>query len=86
MEWVQSSGRGVIFTRVVVRAVDDDAFADEVPYVLAIVELEEGPHFAARIVGCEPDQAVIGTPVEVGFLDSEAAQHTLPLFFPRSDA
>lgn len=39
------------------------------PYVIAIVELEEGPHMTANIVGCEPEAVRIGMPVEVTFED-----------------
>jgi uncharacterized protein len=80
MEWVPSSGRGTIFARLVVHQVWDEAFADEVPYVLAAVELEEGPLFPARLVDCQPDDVSIGSSVEVTYLDSAEAGHTLPLF------
>jgi uncharacterized protein len=82
MEWVPSSGRGTIFAKIVAHQVVDPAFADEVPYVLAIVALEEGPHFPARLVDCKPEDVEVGTPVEVTFVDSAEAGHTLPVFRP----
>lgn len=82
MEWVPSSGRGTIFVKTVVHQVSDPAFADEVPYALAIVALEEGPHFPARLVDCDPRAVGAGTAVEVVYVDSEEAGHTLPLFRP----
>src|SRR5512135_2581941 len=45
MEWAPTSGRGQIFTWVVVHQVLNPAYADEVPYAMAMVELEEGPLF-----------------------------------------
>src|SRR5271167_2451385 len=64
MEWVPSSGRGTVFAKVVVQTVADQAFADEVPYALAIVALEEGPHFPARLIDCDPAAVNVGTRVE----------------------
>jgi uncharacterized OB-fold protein len=52
--------------------------------VLAIVALEEGPFFPARLVDDDPEQVEIGTPVEVAYLDSAEAGHTLPFFRPTS--
>ena len=56
----------------------------EVPYVVAIVALDdqEGLQFVSNIVGCKPDEVVIGMPVRVRFLPLEDVW--LPLF-ERSD-
>jgi uncharacterized protein len=85
MEWVASSGRGTIFAMLVVHQVVDEAFSDEVPYVLAMVELDEGPHFPARLVGSS-ESFRIGDSVEVVYVDSDQAGHTLPLFRAVSEA
>lgn len=65
MEWVQASGNGTLFTFAIVHAPPHPAFADDVPYITAIVELEEGPKVPARIVGVdpEPDNLKIGMPL-----------------------
>jgi len=44
-------------------------FRDALPYVLAYVELEEGPRLMTNIVGCEPAAVSIGMPVVVDFAD-----------------
>jgi uncharacterized OB-fold protein len=82
MEWAGASGRGTVFAKVVVHQVVDPAFTDEVPYVLAILALEEGPFFPARLVDCDPYEIAIGAPVEVVYLDSAEGGHTLPFFRP----
>jgi uncharacterized protein len=82
MEWAPSSGRGAVFTKIVVHQVVDPAFADEVPYALAIVALDEGPHFPARLIDCDPESVKTGTRVEVVYVDSKEADQTLPLFRP----
>ena len=47
-------------------------FRDELPYVLAYVELDEGVRLLTNIVGCAPDDVRIGMPVEVVFDDVDA--------------
>ena len=47
-------------------------FRDALPYVLAYVELDEGPRLMTNIVGCEPDAVEIGMPVTVDFADLNA--------------
>jgi uncharacterized protein len=82
MEWAAASGRGTVFAKGVVHQVVDKAFADEVPYVLAIMALEEGPFFPARLVDCDPDAVQIGDACQVVYVDSAEAGHTLPFFRP----
>jgi len=80
MEWVPTSGRGTVYAKLIVHQVADPGFADEVPYVLTIVALTEGPHFPARLIDCDPDDVQVGMAVEVAYFDSAEAGHTLPLF------
>jgi uncharacterized protein len=67
--WVRASGRGTVFTYTVARRPTHSAFADRVPYVIAVVELEEGPKLTTNIVGADPDQVAIGMPVHATFED-----------------
>lgn len=64
-EWVQATGRGRIFSATVVHHPPSAAFASPLPYVLAIVELEEGPHMMANILTDGPVR--IGAAVCVTF-------------------
>jgi uncharacterized OB-fold protein len=81
MEWVAASGRGTVFAKTVVHQVIDREFHAEVPFVLAIIELDEGPLFPGRLIECDPDVVAIGDPVEAVYVDSDAG-HTLPFFRP----
>jgi hypothetical protein len=45
------------------------AFAADVPYVVALVTLDEGPQMMTNIVGCSPETVHIGMPVHVTFED-----------------
>lgn len=67
--WDKVSGRGRVYTYTIARRPTHPAFADRVPYVIAIVELEEGPRVTTNIVDCEVDAVRIDMPVEVTFWD-----------------
>jgi uncharacterized OB-fold protein len=56
-------------------------FRDELPYVLALVELDEGPRLMTNVVGCAPDAVRIGMRVEVIY-DDVAPDVTLAKFRP----
>jgi uncharacterized OB-fold protein len=62
-------GDGAVYTFTVVRQSADPAFADDLPYVVAMVELDAQPglRLLTNIVECEPDDLVIGTRVEACF-------------------
>ena len=49
--WTEMSGRGTVYSFVVYHRVYHPAFKDKVPYVVAVVELEEGPRIISNIVG-----------------------------------
>ena len=81
-EWMRVSGRGSIFSFTVVRRAPSPAFADRIPYVVALIALEEGPHLLSHIVGLAPDAVRIGIPVLVEFEEIGDAMK-LPVFRPR---
>jgi uncharacterized OB-fold protein len=58
--------KGKIFSYTVVH-VAAEGFEDQVPYVLAIIELEDGPSLTAQITDCNPDEVKIGDEVEIVF-------------------
>ena len=69
VEWVKVSGRAKVTTFTIVRRPVSPAFADDVPYVVALVTLDEGPTMMTNIIGCAPEQVAIGMPVAVTFED-----------------
>jgi uncharacterized protein len=71
MEWVPASGRGKVFAFNVHRAAFHPGFKDDLPYVYALIELEEGPNFGSNVIGCDPSQVRVGMPVEVVYEDVE---------------
>jgi uncharacterized OB-fold protein len=81
VEWVQASGRGTLYAFSVVERGPVPFFRDRVPYIAALVELEEGPRLPTNLVGVEPDAVSIGMPVRVDFEDTGEGV-TLPVFRP----
>ncbi len=63
---VKFSGRGKVFTYSVIRTSSED-FREYVPYIVCIVQLEEGPKVTSQIVDCSPEEVYIGMPVEACF-------------------
>lgn len=57
------------------------------PYVIALVELDEGPRLLSNVTDAEPEDVTVGTRVEVHFEEVPAGRHTvhLPLFRPSAE-
>ena len=75
-----ASGRGTVHTFTIVRQNQVPPFASACPYVLAYVDLEEGPRLLTNIVDCEPDSVAVGMPVQVEFVDT--GEFAVPRFRP----
>ena len=82
-EWVQVSGRGKIYSWIVVTRAADPVWAKDVPYIVVIVELNEQPGLLmpGNLLGCAPKDVKPGMPVEV-FFDDVTAEMTLPKWQP----
>ncbi|MBV9582389.1 MAG: Zn-ribbon domain-containing OB-fold protein [Chloroflexi bacterium] len=85
VEWVPASGRGTIYSFTVNRrgVADLSAYRNAGVYVLAYVELEEGPRMMTNIVDCDPESVRIGQNVELVFHDTGEG-NALPRFRPAS--
>jgi uncharacterized OB-fold protein len=81
LEWSDCSGRGEVYSFTVVHRAPSPAFAAEVPYVVAVVKLDEGPHLMTNIVGCAPASVRVGAKVRVAFRRVSDSV-TLPVFEP----
>jgi uncharacterized OB-fold protein len=66
LEWLEAKGTGSVH---VVRRASDPAFASLVPYVVALIDLEEGPRMMANILGADALDVKIGDAVKVTFED-----------------
>jgi uncharacterized protein len=79
--WIVSEGKGKIYTFVVYRVAYHSAFANDLPYVVAVVELNEGPHLLTNIIGCSVENVRCEMPVEATWRDINK-DVCLPLFKP----
>lgn len=81
--WVQASGRATLYTYGIVHRAPHPGFAQDAPFVTAIVELEEGPHMPTNIVMDDPtpEKLQIGMPLQVVFQDIND-KIALPKFRP----
>lgn len=80
-EWAKLSGKGKVFSYIIVRRPYHPAFAKEMPYVAAIIELQEGIRMLSNVTGCKWDEVKIDMPVEVAFEDV-SPEFALPKFRP----
>ena len=78
-EWADLSGRGEVFSYVVFYQLYDKAFEKDIPYNVALVQLDEGPRMYSNIVGVENDAVKIGDAVEAVF-DPVTPEVTIPHF------
>jgi uncharacterized OB-fold protein len=81
LEWVIVSGRGRLYSYTVVRRAMNPAFQSDVPYVYAIVELEEGPRVTTNVVNCALDALWVDMPLKAVY-DSVTPEVTLLKFEP----
>jgi uncharacterized OB-fold protein len=82
VEWdtIEASGRGTVYSFVLPHHPPLPWFPE--PYVVALVDLEEGTRLVSNIVGVSPDAVMMGMPVEVRFEHFDG-DLVLPLFAPR---
>jgi uncharacterized OB-fold protein len=80
-QWITATGRGTVYSYVVYHVAYDPSFKEDLPYVVALVKLEEGPHLLTNIVGCDPQALSCEVAVEVVWDDVTEAV-SLPKFRP----
>jgi uncharacterized OB-fold protein len=68
-DYLRASGRGRVYTFTVTHQNQAPGFRDELPYVMAYVELDEGPRILTNIINTPPGEVKIDLPVEVVFED-----------------
>jgi len=81
IDWVEASGKGNIYTYTVVTNNAPSIFLEDMPYVIAIVRLEEGVQMLTNIVDCDHEKLSCDMPVEVTYRKLNE-DFTLPVFKP----
>jgi uncharacterized OB-fold protein len=67
---IVASGKGTIWTYTIMYMNYTPGFKEDVPYVTALVELEEGVQMLTGILNCEHDKLKVGLPVKVTWVDA----------------
>ena len=83
--WERSSGRGTLFSWTVTHQALHPAFAAEIPFIAAVVELEEGVRMATRLIDCAHDELTLDLPVTLDF-EPISDDFRLPVFRPARTA
>src|SRR6056297_1143604 len=77
LHWRPATGSGRVATFTVFRHPVSPAY--ETPYVVALVDLEEGPRMMSHIVGCEPESVEVGAAVTLSF-EAWSESLSMPVF------
>jgi len=70
-EWVPISGKGKVFSWIVVHRPIHPLLAADVPFVVAIIELDEGPRLAGRLIGYDLNRIKSDMRVKVRYDDHD---------------
>jgi uncharacterized OB-fold protein len=79
IEWREAAGTGFVYALTVEHTPQTRALS--APYVVALVELDEGVRFLSNVVGVAPEDVAVGTAVQVTWEELSDGRH-LPLFTP----
>ena len=84
-DWALMSGKGTVYSFVISHRAFHPAFKPGLPYVVAVIELAEGPRLMSNVIGIDPDYVHIGMAVRVTFEDVND-EISLPKFLPVESA
>ena len=81
LDWTPASGRGAVFSFTHVHVnFNGDFWASELPYTSALVDLEEGPRVATRLIGADREAVAIGDPVAIAWVQATGTTQLVPFF------
>jgi uncharacterized OB-fold protein len=81
LEWAEVSGKARLHAYTIVHQTAHPAFAEDVPYVHAVIQLNEGVRLISNVIGIDPHQVKIDMPLEAVF-DDVTPEWTLVKFKP----
>jgi uncharacterized OB-fold protein len=84
LDWVDAKGKGTIYAYTVIHRAPSRPFEPDVPYTVALVDLEEGCRMITNIVDVSPQEVRVGMEVEVVF-EEITPEISLPKFRPRRE-
>jgi uncharacterized protein len=81
LKWVPSSGRGKVVSYSIIHRAPSLAYKDETPYVVALIQLEEGPTMMSNVIQCKPADVAVDMIVSAVF-EEWSDNITIPKFRP----
>lgn len=81
MAWVESTGKGLLYTYTVLHRALTSSMKDKVPYAVGVVQLDEGPFYHTNIIDCGYDQVYVGMRVSCELTNHESGL-VIPVFKP----
>lgn len=78
LAWEQSKGRGKIASFSVVHRAPIPAFKADSPYVVALIDMDEGVRFMCNVVSCDPLSVRIGNAVRVVYETRPGSDQKIP--------
>lgn len=81
LDWTQASGEGEVVSYSVVYQAPFLSYANDAPYILAVVRLKEGPQMMANVLDCPKESMKVGLKVRVCF-EERAGGFKIPQFTP----
>ena len=82
LEWVDAEGKGTVYSFTAIHRAPSRSFEQDVPYTVALVDLDEGCRMITNIVGVRPEDVHVGMRVEAVF-EAITPEISLPKFRPR---
>lgn len=82
-EWLSTAGTGTVHTFTIIRQYGQEPFQGQLPYVVAMIELPEGPKLMGNVTDCDPSSVHIGMPVEV-YMVRATPEIAVPFWRPRT--
>jgi uncharacterized OB-fold protein len=77
--WHEAAGSGRVKSFTIIRRPVTEAYAADVPYVVALIELAEGPTMMSNVIGCDAEDVRIGMEVSVEF-ERRTREIAVPVF------
>lgn len=86
LEWREVPGRGRVYTFTVARRPTAPPWADSLPQILAVVELDEGPRISTELVNVDPEKVFVGMRLRPVFCPTSDDEVVLLRFEPSEPA
>ncbi|MBM4763677.1 Zn-ribbon domain-containing OB-fold protein [Bacillus sp. B15-48] len=71
LDWVEATGKGKVYSYTIARRAGHPSYKGDLPYIVALIELEEGVRLMSNIIHCDVEEIRCDMDVEVIFQEQE---------------